>query len=198
MRKIEGVPFVLLKKNEYDAEKKRFAYLKTPIKGFYYVASDAERKSRTLFLNRFVPAFLNALERQKSFRMQYGILTSARNCGLTWRPIRFLEVFNDRKTFEVDFGAFAEKYAALSSYYSKTLSHFYNSLSLKRIIFRKVRLLPQKCIAYDDRYLAGFYITEACILQNAKRYAPRNAGRFLMLKREYASLISDMKKTAKK
>ena len=196
MKRIEGIPFVLLKKNEYDAEKKRFAYLKTPIKGFYYVTSDVERKSRTLSLERFIPALLGALQKEKQFSLHYGILTSARNCGLSWRPVRFVEVFNDKKTFEVDFGGFAGKYAKLRSYYSKTISRFYGSLSLKRLLFRKVGLLPPQCISYDDRYLAGFYITRDCILENAKRYAPRHAKRFMILKNEYATLISDMKKSA--
>lgn len=196
MKKIEGVPFVLLKKNEHDAEKKRFAYLKTPIKGFYYVTSEAERKSRTLFPDRFVPALLGALQKEKKIRMQYGIITSAWNCSLSWRPVKFVEVFNSRKTFDVDFAKFSGRYAGLRSYYSKTISHFYASLSIKRLIFRKVRLLPPQCIAYDDRYLAGFYISRACILKNMKRYAPRNAKGFLMLKNEYAALISDMRKVA--
>ena len=194
MKKIDGIPFVLLKKNDCDREKKRFTYLKTPIKGFFYVPTDAERKSRKLFLERFMPAFFGALQKEKMFKMHYGIITSARNCGLSWRPTKFVEVFNDKKTFEVDFGAFAEKYSSLRSDYSKTIANFYGSLSLKRIIFRKVKLLSSNCIVYDDKYLAGFYITKECILKNVKMYAPRRANGFLMLKKEYATLISDIKK----
>ncbi len=195
MKRIDGVPCVILKGGECDAEKKRFAYLKTPIKGLYYLPSDVERKSRTLLQERFIPALLGALQKGKRFRLHYGILASARNCGLGWRPARFVEVFNDKKTFEVDFGRFAARYGALHSYYSKAISHFYASLPVKRLLFRKVALLPPRCIAYDDRYLAGFYIRKKCILENARRYAPRHAKRLLFLKNEYAQLLSDMGKT---
>ncbi len=194
MRRIEGIPFVKLKNMECDAKKKRFEYLKTPLKGLYYVPSDVEKKSRTLNVERFVPALLDALQKERGFRLHYGIVTSARNCGLSWRPTRFIEVFNNKKTFEADFGLFAEKYGKLRSYYSKTISHFYSSLPVKRILFRKVVLMPPNCIAYDDRYLIGFYITKKCILEKAKRYAPKNAKKYSFLKSEYASLFSDMKK----
>jgi|GEM_PF-2556118 len=194
MKRIEGVPCAFLKGGECDAEKKRFAYLKTPIKGLYYMPSDVERKSRTLSPERFVPALLGALQKGKRFRLHYGIIASARNCGLSWRPARFVEVFNDMKTFEADFGRFAARYGALRSYYSKAISHFYSSLPIKRILFRKVALLPARCLAYDDRYLAGFYITRECVLKNAGRYAPRHAKRLKFLKSDYAQLISDIKK----
>jgi hypothetical protein len=196
MKRIDGVPCALLKGGECDAEKKRFAYLKTPIKGLYYIPSDVERKSRTLSQERFVPALLAALQKGKRFRLHFGIITSARNCGLSWRPARFVEVFNDKKTFWVDFSKFASKYGALRSYYSKALSRFYSSLSIKRLLFRKVALLPASCLAYDDRYLAGFYITRECAMENAKRYAPRHARKCAFLKNEYATLVSDMEKMA--
>jgi len=195
MKRIEGAQCVFLKGGECDAEKKRFAYLKTPIKGLYYMPSDAERKSRTLSQERFVPALLVALQKGKRFRLHYGILASARNCGLSWRPARFVEIFNDKKTFEVDFGKFAARYGSLRSYYSKALSRFYSSLPIKRLLFRKVALLLGRCLSYDDRYLAGFYITKEYVLKNAKKYAPRHAKRFLFLKNDYATLISDMEKT---
>jgi hypothetical protein len=196
MKRIEGVPCVFLRGSECDAEKKRFAYLKTPIKGLYYLPSDVERKSRTLSQERFIPALLAALQKGKRFRLHYGIITSARNCNLSWRPARFVEIFNDKKTFEVDFGRFASKYGALRSYYSKALSRFYASLPAKRLLFRKAALLPSRCLAYDDKYLAGFYITKECVLKNAKRYAPRHAKKYAFLKNEYATLLSDMRKTA--
>jgi len=195
MKKIDGIPCAFLKGSECDAEKKRFAYLKTPIKGLYYVPSEAERKSRTLLQERLVPALLGALEKGKRFRLHFGILPSARNSGLSWRPARFVEVFNDRKTFVVDFGRFAARYGALKSYYSKAISHFYSSLPIKRLLFRKVALLPARCLAYDDKYLAGFYITRECVMENAKKYAPRHARKCAFLKNEYATLLSDMQKT---
>ncbi len=194
MKKVEGIPFVVLKGIECDKEKKSFCYLKTPVKGLYYIPSEVERKSKTLLVGRFVPALLNAMRHEKHMEMHYGVVTSAWNFGLTWRPVKFMEVFNNKKTIIIDFLNFANRYSKLRSYYSQTLSKFYSSLALKKIIFRKTRLLPKKCVVYDDRYMSGFYIRKKHIGRVIKRYAPKNARRLAFLKKEYSSIAQDMKK----
>lgn len=194
MKKIDGTPFVKLIGMECDREKKSFIYLKTPIKGLYYVPADIERKGRKIIPERFVPALLEAIKKTRGAKMHFGVLTSARNFGLSWRPISVLEVFNNFKTFDVDFSSFAEKYRKLGSYYSKTLAAFYGSFSLKKIFFRKVRLVPEKNLTYDDAYIRGFYISKEKIAENANRYKPKNANGRSMLKKEYETLISDLKR----
>ncbi|MGB9719313.1 MAG: hypothetical protein ACPL06_01820 [Candidatus Anstonellales archaeon] len=193
MKKIENIPFVVLKGVECDREKKTFMYLKTPVKGLYYIPSETERKSKTLLFGRFIPAFLDALKKQRGINLYYGMVTSAWNFGLTWRPVKFLEMFNNKKTFEVDFAKFAERYENLRSYYSKSLAKFYASLFLKRIIFRKVKSISKKCMVYDDRYLPGFYIKKECVLKHIKKYIPKHTKKLFVLKKEYYSILADIK-----
>ncbi len=185
--------FILLKGIECDAEKKRFKYLKTPIKGLFYIPSEIERKSRSILFNRFIPKLLDALQKMRNTKMNYGVATSAWNFGLTWRPVKFIEIFNSKKSFIIDFSRFAGRYGSLHSYYSKMLSKFYNSLSIKQIIFRKLKTLPIDLI-YDDHYLGGFFIKKEAIPKYLKKYIPKNAKKLLFLKREYLSISEDMKK----
>ena len=54
--------------------------------------------------NEFTIDTVMKIAKEKNVKLHYGTVTSARNCGLSWRPVKFLEVFNDWKTFDADFG----------------------------------------------------------------------------------------------
>ena len=176
-----------------DEIKKKYSFQKalsslyvipTFFRGIYYIPTDRERKGHFIDNKQ---DFFTSLFNVKYGRKQWywALSTAARHYGLEWSSTKILEIIAMEKTKTVKISERVSSLQDKSSYRSKILAQFYDSLDVNIIYIHKGDQKNFESVKIDD--VLGPICSKDQLLENVKLY--RSKVRDHQLKRIYDRII---------